>query len=168
CVPSGIEISALPPNVGTCSSPPNAAVVNGMVSSQCRSSPSRWKILCGLMWISTYKSPGGPPLMPGSPLPLERLRMPSSMPGGILTCRVLLRRIRPTPSQAVHGSVISLPDPWQVGQVCCTLKKPCCMRTAPEPPHVRHVLADVPGLAPLPWQVSQFSQLGTRISVSKP
>ena len=69
--------------------------------------------------------------MPGSPLPLERMRMPSSMPAGILTCRVLLRRMRPTPSQAWRGSVISLPLPWQVGQVCCTLKKPCCMRTAP-------------------------------------
>ena len=63
--------------------------------------------------------------MPGSPLPLERMRMPSSMPAGILTCRVLLRRMRPTPSQAWQGSVISLPLPWQVGQVCCTLKKPC-------------------------------------------
>ena len=42
------------------------------------------------------------------------------------------------------------------------------MRTAPEPPQVRQVLGEVPGLAPEPLQVSQFSQLGTRISVSKP
>jgi hypothetical protein len=27
---------------------------------------------------------------------------------------------------------------------------------------------DVPGLAPLPWQVSHLSQLGTRMVVSKP
>jgi len=29
-----------------------------------------------------------PPLVPGSPLPLERMRMPSSMPAGILTSSV--------------------------------------------------------------------------------
>src|SRR3546814_910425 len=104
----------------------------------------------------------------GSPLPLERMRMPSSMPAGILTCRVLLRRMRPTPSQDGHGSVISLPVPWQVGQVCCTLKKPCCMRTAPEPPQVRQVLGEVPGLALLPWQVSPCYKLGTRLSVLQP
>src|SRR3546814_6610553 len=94
--------------------------------------------------------------------------MPSSMPAGILTCSVLFLRVRPTPSHAAHGSVISLPEPWHVGHVCWTLKNPCCIRTAPLPPQVWQVLALVPGLAPEPWQVSQVSQLGTRISVSKP
>src|SRR5690606_25965480 len=167
-VPSGIVISPRPAKVGTSSSPPRAAVVNGMVNSQCRSSPSRWNMPCGLRWISTYRSPGGPPLTPGSPLPLDRIRIPSSIPAGILTCSVLFLRVRPTPSQDTQGSVISLPVPWQVGQVCCTLKKPCCIRTVPAPSQVWQVLGWVPGLAPEPWQTSQVSQLGTRISVSKP
>src|SRR3546814_8796901 len=42
------------------------------------------------------------------------------------------------------------------------------MRTAPDPSHVWQVLGCVPGFAPEPWQTSQVSQLGTRISVSKP
>src|SRR5260363_457192 len=48
-------------------------------------------------WISTYKSPGGPPPMPGSPLPFERIRMPSSIPAGILTASVLICLTLPTP-----------------------------------------------------------------------
>ena len=42
------------------------------------------------------------------------------------------------------------------------------MRTLPLPPQVPQVFGLVPGLAPEPLQVSQVSQLGTRISVAKP
>jgi hypothetical protein len=48
------------------------------------------------------------------------------------------------------------------------LKKPWRMCTVPEPPQEPQVLALVPGLAPEPPQVSQFSQLGMRICVSLP
>ncbi len=48
------------------------------------------------------------------------------------------------------------------------LKKPWRMCTVPLPLQVVQVLALVPGLAPLPWQVSQLSQLGMRICVSLP
>ena len=68
----------------------------------------------------------------------------------------------------LHGSAITWPEPWQVGQVCWIEKKPCVMRTLPEPPQVPQRLALVPGFAPDPLQVSQVSQLGTRISVAKP
>ena len=61
-----------------------------------------------------------------------------------------------------------LPVPRQCGQVCCTLKKPWRICTVPVPWQVPQVLALVPGLAPLPWQVSHLSQLGTRLVVSKP
>ena len=88
------------------------------------------------------------------------------MPAGILTCRVRVRLIRPAPWQVSQGSGTTLPLPWQVGQVCCTEKKPCWMRTTPCPPQVRQVWGLVPGLAPLPLQVPQLSQEGTRISVS--
>jgi len=101
---------------------------------------------------------------PRSPLPLERMRMPSSMPAGIFTSSVLLFFTRPMPSQVVHGSGITWPLPRQVGHVCWIEKKPCCTRTEPWPPQLWQVFGLVPGLAPEPWQVSQFSQPGTRIS----
>ena len=71
-----------------------------------------------------YKSPGGPPLVPGSPLPVLRMRMPLSMPAGILTSKVLWVLILPLPPQGEQGSGMILPVPRQCGQVCCTLKKP--------------------------------------------
>ena len=94
--------------------------------------------------------------------------MPLSMPAGIFTSRVRDFLMRPTPSQAVQGSGMTLPLPWQVGQVCWTEKKPCCMRTAPWPLQVPQTLGLVPGLAPEPEQTSQLSQLGTRMSVAQP
>jgi DNA repair photolyase len=87
-VPSGSSISALPDSVGTSIEPPSAAVVSPTGTVQCRSSPSRSKISCALTRISMYRSPGGPPLVPGSPLPAERMRMPSLMPAGIFTSSV--------------------------------------------------------------------------------
>ena len=90
--------------------------------------------------------------------------MPSSMPAGIFTSRVLFFFTRPAPSQLVHGSGITLPLPWQVGQVCWIEKNPCCTRTAPCPPQVWQTFGFVPGFAPVPLQVPQVSQLGTRIS----
>jgi hypothetical protein len=107
-------------------------------------------------------------LVPGSPLPVLRIRMPPSMPAGILTSSVFCFLIRPWPWQAMQGSGMTLPAPRQVGQVCCTLKKPWRIWTAPAPAQVPQVLTWVPGLAPDPWQVSQDSQLGMRIWASLP
>ena len=50
-----------------------------------------------------------------------------------------------------------LPLPWQVGQVCWMLKKPWRICTVPAPWQVVQVIGLVPGLAPLPLQVSQVS-----------
>ena len=47
-------------------------------------------------------------------------------------------------------------------------KKPCWMRTCPWPWHVGHVVGEVPGLAPEPWQVSHSSIVGMRMRVSVP
>jgi len=63
---------------------------------------------------------------------------------------------------------MTLPFPRQVGQVCCTLKKPWRICTEPAPLQVPQVLTWVPGLAPVPLQVSQLSQLGMRIWASLP
>ena len=107
-------------------------------------------------------------MVPGSPLPAERMRMPSLMPAGIFTSSVFWRLILPAPLQAVQGSGISLPVPWQCGQVCWIEKKPWRMCTEPEPLQVPQVLTLVPGLAPVPLQVSQLSQAGMRICASLP
>jgi hypothetical protein len=61
----GLAASAWAPR----SLPPSAAVVMPTGTVQCRSSPSRSKMSCCLMRISMYRSPAGPPLVPGSPLP---------------------------------------------------------------------------------------------------
>ena len=90
------------------------------------------------------------------------------MPAGIFTSSVFCFLMRPAPLQVVQGSGMILPLPWQCGQVCWMLKKPWRRCTVPLPLHVVQVLALVPGLAPLPLQVSQPSQLGTRICVSRP
>ena len=47
-------------------------------------------------------------------------------------------------------------------------KKPCWMRTWPWPWQVGQPTGSVPGLAPLPWQVSQASRVGMRMLVSVP
>ena len=65
--------------------PPSAAVAKLTGTSQERCSPSRSKIACSRTWISTYRSPGGPPLRPASPSPERRMRSPLSTPAGTFT-----------------------------------------------------------------------------------
>ena len=85
CVSAGILMVTSPSSVGTASAPPSAAVAKLIGSSQLRCSPSRSKIACSRTWISTYRSPAGPPLRPASPSPLKRMRSPVSTPAGTLT-----------------------------------------------------------------------------------
>ena len=51
--------------------------------------------------------------------------MPSSMPAGILTESFRDSVTRPAPWHSRHGSAITWPRPWQVGQVRSIEKKPC-------------------------------------------
>ena len=61
------------------------------------------------------------------------------------------------------------PVPPQVGQVATCWNIPSGVRTActtcPAPLQVLHVLAEVPALTPLPWQVEQSSKRLTSISL---
>jgi len=61
-----------------------------------------------------------------------------------------------------------VPLPLQCGQVCCTEKKPCCMRTWPCPPQVVQVEGVLPFFAPLPSHSSHFTWVGMRIFTSVP
>ncbi len=96
------------------------------------------------------------------------MRSPSSTPAGIFTASVLCFFRRPAPRHEAHGSLTIFPVPWHVGQVCWIEKKPCEMRTVPEPWQVSQVLGCVPGFAPEPLQTSQVSMVGMRILVSVP
>src|SRR3989338_4101038 len=123
---------------------------------------------CSLTCTWTYKSPGGPPLSPRSPSPAKRIRSPLSTPAGTFTDKVLASRTLPCPLQAEHGEVITVPVPRHLGQVCCTEKKPCCMRTCPWPPQVLQGSGLVSLAAPLPLHVSQATRVGTRIFTVAP
>ena len=76
------------------------------------------------------------------------MRSSWSTPAGILTDSVFCLRMRPAPSHDLHGSAMTLPVPWQFGQVCWIEKKPCETRTSPRPWQVGQAFACVPGLAP--------------------
>ena len=168
CVSVGIFSRSFPLSVGTSISPPSVAVPIEIGISQNRSLSSRVKISCGLTCICTYRSPLGAPFSPASPSPASRIRSPVSTPAGTLTESVFCSCLRPWPWQSGQGSLIILPLPRHCGQVCCTAKNPCCIRTCPAPPQVVQVVAEVPSFAPLPEHVLQPTRVGTRIFTSVP
>ena len=96
------------------------------------------------------------------------MRVPSSTPAGILTCRVFSRRTRPLPEQVRQGFSITRPAPWQLVQVRSTVKKPCCARMRPRPWQVWQVTGLEPGAAPMPLQSSHDTEVGTRMRASDP
>ena len=63
------------------------------------------------------------------------MRVPVSTPGGISTSSVCGKSTRPSPPQLRHGSVMTSPRPWQLGQGRSTTKTPCFARTLPMPEH---------------------------------
>ena len=72
------------------------------------------------------------------------------------------------PLHAAHGLGITLPLPWQRGQVCAIEKGPCETRTCPAPRHEGQVTGCDPARAPLPLQISHGDMVGMRTLVSKP
>src|SRR4029077_3101543 len=99
----------------------------------------------------------GPPNWPTSPPPANRILVPSSTPAGIFASTVRCFNTRPSPLHLAHGSVITLPVPWQVGQVRAMLKNPCWYRTWPRPEQERQVVGALPAAAPEPRHSSQAS-----------
>ena len=79
---------------------PSAAAVIGIVTTISRLSPSRVKTSCGLIVISMYRSPAGPPPGPTSPCESRWIRLPSATPAGILTLMVRVVRTRPSPEHS--------------------------------------------------------------------
>ncbi|SKV99553.1 Uncharacterised protein [Mycobacteroides abscessus subsp. massiliense] len=104
----------------------------------------------GFSCTSTYRSPAGPPPGPTSPCAASRTRMPSPTPAGILTVISRRARTRPSPPHLWHGSVMTSPAPWHVGQGREVNTWPsrdrCTVCTSPRPPQVSQALG-----AELPW-----------------
>src|SRR5947208_13232708 len=96
------------------------------------------------------------------------MRVPSSMPAGMLTDSERSSVTRPWPAHFGHGSLIVWPRPWHCGQVRSIEKKPCVARTLPWPLHIEQVTGWVPGLAPVPEHSEHEIEAGTRICAVLP
>ena len=97
------------------------------------------------------------------------MRVPSSTPAGIATCRLRSRCTVPAPWQTLHGLRITRPRPPQVAQVRSIRKKPCCARTLPAPLQVGQVSAErLLSSEPDPLQASQATRVATRRSTLVP
>src|SRR5262245_41335062 len=104
--------------------------------------------------MSQYRSPGGPPSRDASPWPDTRIRVPFSIPAGIVTSISCFARTSPSPRHVPHGLVIFVPAPPHDGHADCSMKKPAFRPTTPRPAHVVHADRDVPGFAPDPLHVA--------------
>ena len=93
-------------------------------------------------------------------------------PAGIVTRSVRLRSVRPSPLHVSQGVSTILPSPRQRGQALTLTIWPSIvwrtLRTSPRPSHWGHVTGSVPGLAPLPLQVSHGWRTRNSISFSVP
>src|SRR4051794_10439411 len=152
-VPGATRSFLRPLSVGTSTSAPRIA--SGIVSgtSTSRLSPLRVKIGDGATWVMTYRSPGGPPLRPASPLPANRTRLPSLTPAGMFTRYFLTVFWAPVPPQVAHGSSITAPEPLQREHGWVIENRPWPWDSMPRPWHLGQTLGLVPGLAPVPRQV---------------
>ncbi len=108
---------------------------------------------------STKRSPAGPPLRPGAPRPLRRMRWPSATPAGMRTWTSRGRRSTPVPRHVGHGSSTTTPAPPQARHGEENEKKPWFSSITPRPPHCEQTFGWVPGLAPLPLQVLHCASL---------
>ena len=120
-----------------------------------------------------YRSPGGPPRRPASPSPRQRgsarlrRRPPEFSHGFCAAASPCPCRGRRRSCRGRSGRRRRRPDrvrrlTMRPNGVFCTIS---CW---PVPRQTEHVSGFVPGLAPLPWQVSQVSVRGIVMSVSMP
>ena len=93
-----MDRAMVPQGVGTSIFAPWAASASVTGTRTSSRLPLRRKNGCGLTWMVTRMSPAGAPPAPGSPWPRTRIRLPSSMPAGILI--VMVSR---WPSAALDG-----------------------------------------------------------------
>ena len=94
-------------------SSPRAAWLKVIGTWSHRSSPLRMNIGCGCTFMTMYRSPAGPPLLPGWPWPCRVITWSLSMPAGMFTVILTVLRTWPLPPQVGHGFSIILPVPPQ-------------------------------------------------------
>src|SRR3954471_15041996 len=161
--PGATRIFLRPFSVGTSMSGPRIAstIVTGTSASTL--SPLRLKTRASVTGVIQWRSPGGPPLRPGSPLPASRTRLPSRTPAGIVTRYFFTVLREPVPPQVGQGSSITVPLPPQREQGWEIENRPCEEASTPRPWQAGQIDGAVPGLAPEPWQVTQGADVGTEI-----
>ena len=82
-VPSRILQTTFPEMVGTVTSPPKTAVVNGMETVVYTSMPFRSNPGFSPTVTFNRRSPASPPPVPKAPLPFKRMLFPDSIPAGM-------------------------------------------------------------------------------------
>src|SRR4029078_5763689 len=167
-VPFGTRTPTLPSSVGTESVVPRASSLKLTGTVTVRSLPSRPNTLSGLTCTVTYRSPDGAPRSPASPCPANRIRWPSSTPGGIRTLMVRVRVVPPVPWHSSHGCSMIEPLPRHSVHGSENPNAPWLRLTTPDPLQFGHTLGLVPGRAPLPWQFVHGAGLVSRSGIATP
>src|SRR5579862_5111892 len=167
-VPAGTRSVTGPSRVGTVTVVPSVASGNDTGTESVRFRPRRPKRGSRATRTTTYRSPGGALPGPGAPLPLTRIRWPSSTPGGMRTLTVRLRRSVPVPWHVGHGVSTTVPRPLHCGQIVDSEKRPWLSSSVPSPLHLGQVCVLVPGAAPDPLQVWHRASSGTLTDVVTP
>src|SRR5207237_9303587 len=129
-------------------------------------SPLRVKYICLPTFVMMYKSPGGAPRRPPSPLPGMRTREPVSTPAGMRTFTFSVRDKVPFPLQSEHGGR-PVPVPPQSVHSCVKRRRPPARCTWPEPLHVGQVIGEPP-VSPAPLQREHCSERATVMLVVMP
>src|SRR5919197_5284970 len=167
-VPPGTRSFFVPCRVGTSTSAPRIASAIVIGTSTSRLSPLRAKTDESVTWVTTNRSPGGPPRRPASPLPGSRIREPSLTPGGMFTRYFLSSRRRPSPPQVGHGSSITVPEPPQRLHGRVIENSPWPWDSTPRPWQTGQTAGEVPGRAPVPRQVPHAAWVATETGTCAP
>src|SRR5918999_2036241 len=167
-VPPGTRRRLVPCSVGTSTSAPRSASATLIGTSTSTLSPLRRNTGDSVTWQTTYRSPGGPPRSPASPLPGSRIREPSFTPAGMFTRYFLSSRSRPWPAHVGHGSSITVPEPPQREHGRVIENTPWLSGSTPRPWHTGHTIGAVPGRAPVPRQVEQGACVETDTGTCAP
>src|ERR687894_3316997 len=160
-VPPGTRSFFVPCSVGTSTSAPRTASAIVIGTSTSRLSPLRWKTGESATWVTTNRSPDGPPRRPASPLPGSGTREPSLTPAGMFTRYFLSSRSRPWPPHVGHGSSITVPEPPQREHGRVIEKTPWPWDSTPRPWQTGQTIGEVPGRAPVPRQVLHATCVAT-------
>src|SRR5258706_11181889 len=96
------------------------------------------------------------------------MRMPSSVPGGIVTLMCFSTRTSPLPWHVPQRCEGTVPFPRHTGHGRLTANPPCPKEMVPRPLHSGHVEIVAPGAAPLPPHVGHTSDMVSVMGILPP